>query len=80
MAAKVKLIFGGASVNQSYSDHDFTTKILDTVKAGGVESIVTARTYGNSEELLGQISAACRLAIDTKVPGGSAQSYLPKSS
>ncbi|KAJ5547404.1 hypothetical protein N7494_004989 [Penicillium frequentans] len=70
MAAKVKLIFGGAFVNQSYSDLDFITKVLDTVKAGGVESIDTARTYGNSEELLGQVSAASRFAIDTKVPGG----------
>ncbi|KAJ6006902.1 hypothetical protein N7451_004846 [Penicillium sp. IBT 35674x] len=37
MAAKVKLIFGGAFVNQSCSDLDFINKVFDTVKAGGLD-------------------------------------------
>ncbi|KAJ5660571.1 Aldo/keto reductase subgroup [Penicillium longicatenatum] len=70
MVSKVKLIFGGAFVDQSFSNLDFINKVLDTIKAGGVESIDTARTYGNSEELLGLVSAASHFNIQTKLPGG----------
>jgi aflatoxin B1 aldehyde reductase len=70
--ANIKLIWGGASVmdSDSYPTLESINKFLDILHAGGVKTIDTARIYLKSEELLGNVHASSRFAIDSKLPGG----------
>lgn len=51
---------------------DSLNELLSALEKGGVKSIDTARFYGQSEELLGQVHASERFDIDTKLLGGFA--------
>lgn len=45
-------------------------ELLDILEKEGVKKIDTARMYGKSEEILGDLGAPSRFVIDTKSPGG----------
>lgn len=57
-------------MTNAYPSLDSIRELLDMLKAEGIESIDTARSYLNSEELLGQVSASSNFAIHTKALGG----------
>lgn len=67
----VELVFGGGSFmsEDSYPVEEIK-KALDILEDGGIKSIDTATIYAKSEELLGEVKAASRFAIDSKFPGG----------
>jgi aryl-alcohol dehydrogenase-like predicted oxidoreductase len=46
---------------------DEAARILDAAQAAGINTLDSARAYGNSEEILGQLNAARRFRIVTKV-------------
>jgi predicted CoA-binding protein len=57
---------------ESYPTLESINAALDILEANGVRTIDIVRIYMNSEELLGQVNASSRFAIDTKHPGGFA--------
>lgn len=57
-------------MTNAYPNLDSIRELLDMLQEEGIESIDTARSYLDSEELLGQVSAASSFAIDTKALGG----------
>lgn len=50
--------------------------ILDLAEAAGIMTVDTARTYGESEQMLGSLAAAERFSIVTKVPALDADEPL----
>ncbi|GAB1314582.1 Aldo/keto reductase subgroup [Madurella fahalii] len=65
----VKIVFGSATF-LSISVEE-TAEWLKTFEEVGIDTIDTARLYGDSEEVLGKAGAPSRFTIDTKLPGGA---------
>ncbi|CRK15828.1 hypothetical protein BN1723_003849 [Verticillium longisporum] len=64
----IKIVFGGGAFQSgSAADAIEWVKVLEEV---GIKTIDTAMIYGQSEEILGQVGAASRFIVDTKLPGG----------
>lgn len=57
-------------MTNAYPSLDSIRVLLDMLQEAGIGSIDTARSYLDSEELLGRVSASSNFAIDTKAPGG----------
>jgi aflatoxin B1 aldehyde reductase len=75
---KLKLIFGGGPIGEG---KDFTEdaeiqELYRTLKDVGIETMDTARLYGNSEEWIGKTQGGDHFVIDTKTPGG----FIPGTS
>ncbi|KAJ5895025.1 hypothetical protein N7495_006716 [Penicillium taxi] len=72
MPATVKFIFGGGLIESEalFPSLDYINEVLNLAASRGIKTIDTATIYGKSEELLGNVDAKSRFAIDTKYPGG----------
>lgn len=68
----VKIIFGGARVSpeRGFGNEAAVRDALAVLESHGINTIDTARVYGQSEALLGRSGASSRFLIDTKIPGG----------
>ena len=67
-----QVLFGCASVGQSYASREDVERLLSTLQSVGVNHLDTAARYpptspGQSEKLLGEAQAARSFAVDTKV-------------
>ncbi|KAJ5579620.1 uncharacterized protein N7459_005605 [Penicillium hispanicum] len=82
MSAHPKIVFGGGAFMDTdhYATLDTVKEVLDILEKEGVESIDTATIYGNSEDSLGNVGAAERFSIDTKLPGGFSPEPTTKES
>ncbi|OCK73142.1 Aldo/keto reductase [Lepidopterella palustris CBS 459.81] len=71
--SSIKVVFGGGLFSgnwPAYHDEESVKRILELLKREGIKEIDTAQIYGDSELLLGAVSAGNDFIIDTKVPGG----------
>lgn len=63
----IQIVMGGGA---SLTMNPDPPGLLNILEEEGVQKIDTARIYGKSEEILGELGAASRFIIDTKAPGG----------
>ena len=62
------IVYGAASFWNA-SDIDYAKQVLPALERLGIKHIDTARGYGESEAILGQLNAPEKFVIDTKIPG-----------
>lgn len=67
----IKLVFGGGFFGYIETNPKPAQEVLDLLTQLQVTTIDTAKIYGVSEELLGQLKASETFTIDTKHPGGA---------
>ncbi|KAJ3037658.1 hypothetical protein HK097_003456 [Rhizophlyctis rosea] len=67
------IVYGAASF-WNPSDIEYAKVVLPALERLGIKHIDTARGYGESEAILGQLGAPEKFIIDTKVPG-----FAPKT-
>jgi len=74
----IKVIFGGGTLRpqRGFPDHHEVKKAFDILEEEGIDTIDTARLYGQSETLLGLAGADERFTLDTKVAGGFVKGSL----
>ncbi|KAH2603751.1 hypothetical protein KXW93_007595 [Aspergillus fumigatus] len=75
-----QIIFGGAIFGTlpEWSTPEKVEEFLQVLERNNVKTIDTAQIYGASEENLGQVKAAKRFIIDTKLGGGFAPGSATK--
>ena len=68
----IKALFGTASIgnNAPWIDEAYLDKAFSVLKSHGVDTLDTARLYGESEKRLGEVKAGEKFTFDTKWPGG----------
>jgi aryl-alcohol dehydrogenase-like predicted oxidoreductase len=70
---KVDLIFGGGGLSTgeaSLGSLEEMKEAISLLEKGDVRIIDTASTYGDSEEVLGELGAAKTHTLHSKYPGG----------
>ncbi|KAL0490728.1 aflatoxin B1 aldehyde reductase [Acrasis kona] len=66
---ELKRVFGAYSIGKTnIEDAEKTNQVLNILKENNIKEIDTARAYGESERILGDVSAHRTFAISTKAP------------
>jgi hypothetical protein len=68
----IKVVFGTIPIGNSdpWIDEEYLNRAFSILEAHGVDTIDTARLYGQAEKRLGEVKAGARFTLDTKWPGG----------
>ncbi|KAJ9613114.1 hypothetical protein H2200_003055 [Cladophialophora chaetospira] len=68
----IKVVFGTVPIGNSkpWDEEEYINEGFSILQAHGVETLDTARLYGESEKRLGEVKAGDKFVIDTKWTGG----------
>ena len=68
----IKALFGTASIgnNEPWIDGDYLERAFAILQSHGVDTLDSAKLYGESEKRLGEMKAGTKFTLDTKWPGG----------